>query len=87
TRKVTVNVTWQEGGRDYTMSLEQWITSSKEAGLGANVNGLMPDADGEEDVDSGSTGSGSNGSRGGGKTGGSKGGGMGLPIPGKGKKP
>jgi len=49
TRKVTVTIGWQEGGRNYSMTLDQWITNSKEAGLGANVNGLMPDADGEDD--------------------------------------
>ena len=52
TRKLTVTVTWQEGGRDYSMNLEQWVTNSKEAGLSANVNGLMPGDDGEEEVTS-----------------------------------
>jgi general secretion pathway protein I len=50
TRKLTVTVTWQEGGRDYSMNLEQWVTNSKEAGLSANVNGLIQGDDGEEEI-------------------------------------
>lgn len=32
TRRVTVTLTWREGGKDYTMELMQWVTSPQRAG-------------------------------------------------------
>lgn len=49
TRKITVTVSWYEGRRLYTADLEQWVTSSEAAGIGANLNGLLETDDGEED--------------------------------------
>lgn len=40
TRKVSVKIAWYEGSKEYSIELEQWITSSKEAGLFANLGGL-----------------------------------------------
>lgn len=58
TRKVTVRISWFEGSKEYSIELEQWVTSAKDAGLFANVNGLLPE-DEEEDASGSGTGSGS----------------------------
>lgn len=47
TRKVTVRVVWQEGNREQSVEIMQWVTNSKEAGLMANVNGLLPQDEAE----------------------------------------
>jgi len=49
TRKIVVKVAWYEGSKEYSIELEQWITNSKEAGLNANLGGLIEGDDGEED--------------------------------------
>lgn len=49
TRKVTVRVSWYEGRKEYSTELEQWITNSKDAGLGANLNGLIETEEEEDD--------------------------------------
>jgi general secretion pathway protein I len=55
TRKVTVKVAWYEGSKEYSIELEQWITNAKEAGLNANLAGLIEDGEGGGDSDSSST--------------------------------
>lgn len=49
TRRVNVRVSWYEGKKEYAIELEQWVTNSKEAGVGANLAGLLETDDGEED--------------------------------------
>ncbi len=49
TRKITVTVTWFEGREQHVNTIEQWVTSSKDAGIGANVNGLITTEE-EEDT-------------------------------------
>ncbi|MFO0554891.1 MAG: prepilin-type N-terminal cleavage/methylation domain-containing protein [Polyangiaceae bacterium] len=64
TRKLTVKIAWYEGSKEHSIQLEQWVTSSKDAGLFANMGGLMAQDD-EEDDGTGTTGTnGSNGSNG-----------------------
>jgi general secretion pathway protein I len=41
TRKITVRVSWFEGRKEYKTELEQWVVSSQEAGIGANMGGLI----------------------------------------------
>jgi len=62
-RKITVHVSWFEGRKEYSTDLEQWVTSSKDAGLGANMGGLDQAADDEDDASTGTTGTGSKGSK------------------------
>ncbi len=50
TRRVNVRISWYEGKKEYGIELEQWITNSKEAGIGANLAGLMETED-EEDTE------------------------------------
>jgi general secretion pathway protein I len=49
TRKVTVKVAWYEGSKEYSIELEQWVTNAKEAGLNANLAGLIEDGEGGGD--------------------------------------
>ncbi len=41
TRRVTVKVAWREGAREHGFELMQWVTSSRDAGLAGNMNGLL----------------------------------------------
>ncbi len=47
TRRAVVKVSWFEGKKEYSVEIEQWITSSKDAGLYANLM-VPPEDDGEE---------------------------------------
>lgn len=82
TRKAVVRVVWYEGNKEYAVEVEQWIVSSKEAGLGANLNGLLPDDEEDDGAGAsggkgGSGGSGGKGGKGGNGGSGGKGGGSG----------
>ncbi len=47
TRRITVRVAWQEGAREHSFEVTEWITSSRDAGLAGNMGGLA--AEGEEE--------------------------------------
>lgn len=49
TRKIIVTVSWIEGRKEYSRTLEQWVTSSKAAGIGANMAGLLATDDEDEE--------------------------------------
>jgi general secretion pathway protein I len=49
TRRVNVRVTWFEGKREQSIEIEQWVTNAKEAGVYANLGGLIGGGDDEED--------------------------------------
>ncbi|NUP06138.1 MAG: prepilin-type N-terminal cleavage/methylation domain-containing protein [Polyangiaceae bacterium] len=49
TRKITVRVSWFEGRKEYYTELEQWVVSSKDAGLGANLGGLIQTEEEEDE--------------------------------------
>lgn len=51
TRRVNVRIAWYEGKKEYSIELEQWVTNSKEAGIGANLAGLMNEEEEEEDAE------------------------------------
>jgi len=41
TLRVTVKVAWREGAREHGFEIMQWVTSSRDAGLAGNMNGLL----------------------------------------------
>ena len=49
TRRVNVRISWYEGKKEYGVELEQWITNSKEAGIGANLAGLLETEEEDEE--------------------------------------